>query len=273
MIAASLVLLALLTGIAGTTWGLIREARANTRLAESLAREQKANTDLSAANAKVEARYNLAVDAVKTFHTGVSEDFLLKEEKFKDLRNRLLKSASDFYGKLGALLSKETDFDSRRALADSNFELAELTRKVGAAEAALAAHQAVLGAREALAAEPGADAGVKTDVGRSLTGIAFLLDRIGKTDEALATYRRSESLLAGLAQDDPAARAALAACRTRMALLLLEAGKYAEVQAALKLRGPTRRRWPWSLGPRTTPTATLRILSANWDGCCCGRAS
>ena len=100
VIASGLVVLALLAGIAGTTWGLIREAHAKTRLAESLDREKKANSDLSAANAKVEARYNLAVDAVMTFHTGVSEDFLLKEEKFKELRNRLLKSASDFYGKL-----------------------------------------------------------------------------------------------------------------------------------------------------------------------------
>ena len=39
VIAAGLVMLALLAGIAGTTWGLIREARAKTRLAESLDRE------------------------------------------------------------------------------------------------------------------------------------------------------------------------------------------------------------------------------------------
>ena len=75
---------ALLAGIAGTTWGLVREARAKTRLAASLDREQKANVDLSTANAKVQARYNLAVDAIKTFHTGVSEDFLLKEDQFKE---------------------------------------------------------------------------------------------------------------------------------------------------------------------------------------------
>ena len=56
----------------------------------------------------MQARYDLAVEAIKTFHTGVSEDFLLKEEQFKELRDRLLKSASDFYGKLGALLGKET---------------------------------------------------------------------------------------------------------------------------------------------------------------------
>ena len=157
VIAASLVLLALLAGIAGTTWGLIREARAKTRLAESLDREKKANADLSAANAKVQARYDLAVEAVKTFHTGVSEDFLLKEEKFKDLRNRLLKSAAEFYGKLSALLGEKTDLASRQALAQANFELANLTRKVGRTEDALAAHRAVLAAR---------DAGARTRSGR-----------------------------------------------------------------------------------------------------------
>ncbi len=61
-----------------------------------------ANDELSRSRAAVQARYELAVEAIKTFHTGVSEDFLLKEEKFKELRDRLLKSASDFYGKLSA---------------------------------------------------------------------------------------------------------------------------------------------------------------------------
>lgn len=56
------------------------------------------------------------MDAIKTFHTGVSEDFLLKQDQFKDLHNRLLKSASDFYDKLGAILGSETDLPSRRAL-------------------------------------------------------------------------------------------------------------------------------------------------------------
>ena len=167
----------------------------------------------------MQARYELATDAIKTFHTGVSEDFLLKEEKFKDLRNRLLKSASDFYGKLGALLGKETDLASRRALAQANFELADLTDKVGRKEDALAAHRQVLAAREALAAEPGADVETKVDVGRSLTAVAGLLSAAGKTDEAEATYRKAETLLADLARSSPstpAARAALAYCRTGM---------------------------------------------------------
>ena len=149
----------------------------------------------------------------------MSEDFLLKEEKFKELRDRLLKSASDFYGKLGALLGKDTDIASRRALAQSNFELADLTGKVGRNEDALAAHGAVLAAREALAAEPAAGVLAKVDVGRSLIAVAGLLEATGKTDEALASYRRSESLLAGPAGADPSARAALAACRSQMGWL------------------------------------------------------
>ena len=165
----------------------------------------------------------------------MSEDFLLKEEKFKELRDRLLKSASDFYGKLGALLGKETDIASRRALAQSNFELADLTGKVGRNEDALAAHRAVLAAREALAAEPGAGVVAKVDVGRSLIAVAGLLEATGKTDEALASYRRSESLLAGPAGADPSARAALAACRSRMGWLLTTTGKSADALAAYRL--------------------------------------
>jgi tetratricopeptide (TPR) repeat protein len=217
------------------------QTAATARLTDSLDRETRANAALAAANdeltrsrAAVQARYDLAVDAIKTFHTGDNEEFLLKEDRFKELRDRRFKSAADFYVKLGALLGKETDIASRRALAQSNFELANLMDKVGRKEDALATHRAVLAAREALAAEPGADASVKVDVGRSLTEVASLLYSIGKAEEALAAYRRSELLLAELAGPDPAARAALAACRTRMALHLQFAGKYAETLVALE---------------------------------------
>ena len=236
VIAASLVLLALLGGLAAVA---AVQTVANARLAASLVRETNANAALNEANgqlsqsrAAVQARYELATDAIKTFHTGVSEDFLLKEEKFKDLRNRLLTSASDFYGKLGALLGKETDLASRRALAQANFELSDLTDKVGRKEDALKAHRAALAAREALAAEPGAGAAATVDVGRSLTAVAALLEATGKTDEARATYRRSESLLAGPAGTDATARAARADCRARLGDLLSSTGQATEAMAA-----------------------------------------
>ncbi len=234
VIAASLVLLALIAGIAGTTWGLFREARAKTRLAESLVREKNANDDLLVANDKVKKRYDLAVEAIETFHTGVSEDFLLKEDSFKDLRNRLLSSASEFYGKLSVLLGKETDFASRRALAQSNFELADLTSRVGREEDALAAHRAVLAMREELAAAD-TDPGMTVDVARSLTQIAGLLEATRHLDDALAACRKSESLIAKMTNPDTAARLALATCRSRMASILYNRAQYDEALSNYRL--------------------------------------
>jgi eukaryotic-like serine/threonine-protein kinase len=172
---------AVMAGVVGLSAVLAVQSAANVRLSESLRRETNANAALAASNAEltsskaaIQDRYDLAALAIKTFHTGVSEDFLLKEDQFKELRDRLLKSAADFYGKLGALLGKETDVAARRALAQSNFELADLTSKIGHKEDALSMHRAVLAAREALAAEP--DAGVTAEVGRSITEVATLLD-------------------------------------------------------------------------------------------------
>jgi tetratricopeptide (TPR) repeat protein len=206
--------------------------RANAGLHEAIGEKDRANAALAAANNRVQARYDLAVDAIKSFHTGVSEDFLLQQIQFKELRDRLLKSAADFYGKLAAVLGKETDISSRRALAASNFELAGLTGKVGRKEEALAVHRAVLAAREALATEPGAGAGAKVDVGRSLSAVAKLLYETGAVGEALATDRRSESLLAGLTDADPSARAVLAGERAQIGFLLTRAGDRGAARAA-----------------------------------------
>ena len=100
LLAALLVLLAVLGGLTAV---VAVEARANASLkagnealAVANARATKANTDLVHANAElkdskaaVQARYDLAVEAIKTFHTGVSEDFLLKEDQFKERRPAL----------------------------------------------------------------------------------------------------------------------------------------------------------------------------------------
>ncbi len=232
------VAVALIAGVVGLSAVLAVQTRANAEVTRALAGERGANQALAASNdelarskAAVQARYDLAVEAIKAFHTGVSEDFLLKQDQFRELRDRLLRSAQDFYGKLSALLGRETDPAARRALLASNFELADLTGKVGGKEDALKAHRAVLAAREALEAEPGADAAVTVDVGRSLIEVARLLEAMGKTGEALPAYRRSEALLAGPAGTDPAARAALAACRSRLGELLLNTGQTAESPA------------------------------------------
>ena len=133
-IAAGAVLVALAGGVVAV---MFVQSAANKRLSASLDRETRTNDELNRSRAAVQARYDLALDAIKAIHTGDSEELLLKEERFKELRDRRLKSAADFYSKLSALLGQEADTASRRALADSNFALAELINKVGRFESAL----------------------------------------------------------------------------------------------------------------------------------------
>ena len=199
--------------------------------------QTKANADLARSKAAVQARYELAVEAIRTFHTGVSEDFLLKQDQFKDVRDRLLKSASDFYGKLGRLLGQESDPASRRALWRANEEVAELTARVGRPEDALVAHRQVLAAREALRAEAPADPDLTADLARSLTAIAQLLETTGQTQEAEVTYRKAEALLvvpAPAIAEAPATRAILADCRRRLGSLLRRTGRNDEALSVFR---------------------------------------
>jgi tetratricopeptide (TPR) repeat protein len=236
---AAAVVLALVGGAAATIAVQANANRAlrdkNVELTAAYAREADANAGLAAANTRVEQRYGLAVDAIKTFHTGVSEDFLLKQESFKELRDRLLRSAADFYGRLGALLGREDDPDSRRALSRANFELAGLTAMVGRTADALAAHRSVLSARRAMAAKPGAGPASTAEVGRSLTEVARLLESSGKNDEAMAAYREAEALLTGPASGSPEVRSAVADSRSRMGWLLSRIGRSEEALAAYRL--------------------------------------
>ena len=130
-----------------------------------------------------------------------------------------MNSANEFYGKLGALLGTESDRASRRALAQAEFEVAELTAKVGRREVALETHRNVLAFRESLAASHNAgplSEEMNVDVGRSLMSIAILLQELGKTEDAVTTYRNAEQLLMRTVATMPIsaiARAALAECR------------------------------------------------------------
>ena len=126
------------------------------------------------------------------------------------------------------------------------------------------AHRAALAAREALAAEPGADVETRVDVGRSLTAVARLLSLAGKTDEAEATYRKAEAMLADLARSYPstqAARAALAYCRMRMGGLRYDTGKFVDALVSYRLARADQEALADAPGDRRRPGVTWRKRS------------
>ena len=83
------------------------------------------------------ARFDLAMESIRTFHASVSEDLVLREPQFHGLRARLLSGAREFSLKLESLLEGNTDDRSRLALGRAYDELAGLTDKIGSKSEAL----------------------------------------------------------------------------------------------------------------------------------------
>jgi tetratricopeptide (TPR) repeat protein len=170
-------------------------ADANARVTKANANLSQANTALAAAKDREAARFNLAMEAIKLFHGEVGDDLVLKEDQFKPLRDKLLKAAADFYGKLEGLLKDQPDQASRRAMGNAYFELGELTEKIGDQPAALAAHHKGLAIRRALASATTTDAEARGEVAESLLAIGWLRFQMSNLADALARSEEARDLL------------------------------------------------------------------------------
>ena len=204
-------------------------------LASVLAVQYRANAELAAANTQVQARFDLALEAIKTFHSGVSEDVLLKNDNLKPVRDRLLKDAAEFYERLRGQLSGQADRKSRRALRQAYFEMAGLAGKIGSTDQAIANYRQSLAVRRGLADAAETDGKAKAEVGRSLIYLGDLLTAIGQTDEARTSYAEARTLLEGVTRAEPAAtqyQSDLASSHFVIGNLLRETGKPAEALAS-----------------------------------------
>ncbi len=223
VLTSAIVSMALLAGTVVSAWQAVRATRARNELAQ--------------ANIDMQARYDLAVDAIETYHTGVSEDFLLQQEQFKSLRDRLLNSASEFYEKLGALLKDDTDLSSRRALLQANFQVAELAFKVGRKEDALNLHRRVLTGREAIVSASGQGSDTVIEWCRSLMAVGEVLQQMGETDEARKMYEQARAAIAGKDDSPPKeqkARLAFVDTEYRLGRLLGMTGQISESLAMIQ---------------------------------------
>jgi serine/threonine protein kinase/tetratricopeptide (TPR) repeat protein len=234
--------IAVLAGAVGLAAVLAVQTQANSRLQQanlSLADANnlvtRTNADLKSANDRERERFGLAMEAIKLFHGQVGDDLILKADQFKPLRDKLLRGAADFYGKLEGLLRDQPDRASREAMGNAYFELGELTSNIGDKPAALAVHRKGLAVRRELAARVGATDMARGDVAQSLRAAALLMRQTGDSVEALARYEEASDLLEGLPMSGPGAdeRRALYG-RTCMSIgsLLASTGKPAAAMKA-----------------------------------------
>jgi eukaryotic-like serine/threonine-protein kinase len=248
----------LVTGITASTWLAVRARRAeaaaldakqaeaeraegerranadlaakNAELAEEQATVEARNKELAAEQAKAQARFEMAMKAIALFHTGVSEDMLLKNPEFERLRTKLLQEAAGFYADLEKLLAGQADAQSRKTLAEGYFQLAELTAKIGDKQQALAVHRQALALRRELAAAPGADVETRLDVARSLRATYLLFAGTGDAAGLRSAVEEQRDLAAALEAEAPtdAVRQQLAFGHNAFGVLLAQTGKLAE---------------------------------------------
>jgi tetratricopeptide (TPR) repeat protein len=201
---------AVLVAVAGLAAVLAVQTRANAALkaanadlAVANAKVTRINDDLAAANRRERARFELAREAIRAFHTGVSEDILLRQDEFKLLRTKLLRGAAEFYGKLEALLEGQKDRESRLALGRAHDEVSELTRKLGSIAEAEPTKRRALALLEALTREDPTDADARLALARCLKNLAIIHSGVGRRADALAEFGRSRELLRSLAEARP----------------------------------------------------------------------
>jgi serine/threonine-protein kinase len=215
--------------------GQLRQANVNLGIAN--AKVTRANADLQASGERERQRFDLALEAIRRYHTDVSEDFLLKQDQFRDLRDRLLRDAIEFYRKLEGLLSGQTDVRSRGALARAYEEVGDLAGRIGSIPEALKVHRQALEVRRALAREARSDPAARADVVRSLTAIGIVLGQLERNDEAIGSFEEARSVLGARVGSGPA-RDAIAGDLARTwywtGWMHYRAGRTREALAALK---------------------------------------
>ena len=187
------------------------------------------------ANEREKQRFNLAMVAIRLFHGEVGDDLVLKADQFKPLRDKLLRGAADFYGKLEELLKGQADRASRAAMGNAYFSLGDLTSKIGDKPAALAAHRNGLAVRRELAAALADDAEARSDVAKSLSSTAALLHQTGESAEALARFEGRVTCSEGIPHSgagSDARRSLLVQANLGIGYVLAEIGKTDAAMAA-----------------------------------------
>ena len=263
VIAAGLVLLALLAGIAGTTWGLIREARAND--ATRGITRPRAESERRSVGRQRQGRGPLRSGR------RCDQDVPHGRERGLPAQGGEVQGSAQPAAEVGIGLLRQ----ARRPLGQGDGpRLAAGTGAIefraGRADPARSAERRTPWRRTgrcwrrgrrwrpSRGPTPAYEGRRRSEPDRGRLAARF--DREGR-DEALATYRRSESLLAGLAgstrRHGPRWRPA---ARGWPGVMCPRAGTPRRWRLAGG-RGPTRRCWPRPPGPRTTHAATWRTRS------------
>jgi serine/threonine protein kinase len=181
-VAAGVVLvLALVAGVAGTTWGLILARRERDRAEDS---------------------FRQARQAVNQFFTRVSQERLLNQPGLHPLRKALLQDAQRFYEDF--LNQRGGDPALRAELAAARGRVAEITSLIGSANEAVVQFQQAIALWEKLIADQPGSPSHQENLARTLNDLGVVLIPLeGRRDEALGLFHRAQELIEPMIAADP----------------------------------------------------------------------
>ncbi len=218
--------------------------------------QDRSNRSLVRSNRRLEVTNRLALDAIQAYYSGTSEDILLQQPQFEDLRARLLETPLEFYKRLSLILEAGDGGDSRaRAdIGEACVRVAEINNLIGSREKALAAYRHALPIFERLTRDDPSNKKYAEALGHCQDGQAALEQAIGQTKKALVSYSLALRTWEGLERrhpDDFRFKTFKAACLKGIGKIHGETGKVDEslrsfraavdVLEALNVRGPEAR--------------------------------
>jgi serine/threonine protein kinase len=218
VLAVSLVLLALVAGIVGTTWQAIRAA--NRAEGERLAKE------------RAETNFTLADEAVEKYLGTVAYDPELSRVDLNRLRKKLLKSAVPFLQKLAAQKSDDPEVEAGRGRA--YLRLAFVRLDMGENEASIGDSKAARAIFARLADEFPDVPEYRQKLATSDDYLGRSLMQLGKDKEAEAAFRRAISVgdkLADRFPDEPKYRLELSNSLSSLGSLLKSPERLEEREA------------------------------------------
>ncbi len=248
MIAATLLLLTLLGGMIGTTFGLYRanESAKRERAANIVAQEKRAEAELQ--RTRAEAREQQAIDAVKQFGDAVANNPELKNNPaLEGLRKALLNEPLSFFQSHRERLQADTDTrpESLARLAYAAWGLAQLTGEIGDKQDALTSYEQSIAILTPLVEANPTVTQYQSGLAGSHNNIGNLLSATGKPGEALAAYEKEREIRERLVAANPTVtdfQSDLAASHLNIGILLSETGEPGEALAAFEKAREIRER-------------------------------
>jgi eukaryotic-like serine/threonine-protein kinase len=250
VLAACLLLLTLLAGIAGTTWGMIRaesgrvEAE-NARAEEAKQREIAQANEAKAIQAKEEETKQRAIateektravhfrdKALDALRAMTSEDV----EKLIGEKTQLTENERTYLDAIAkrweSFASQDgTDQQSMSISGEGHYQVAFLWDKLGRREETLRACEEALAIREKLSADFPDIADYRQSVADSHNFVGHVLSDLGRHTESLFHYRKGVGILETLTAESPKERTyreGLGLIQNNLGLLYMAQGKFME---------------------------------------------